>query len=45
VALAYELTRQNGTPEERLGDRQMDELLTAVLLLTVMASERWQGEQ
>ncbi|CAH0263399.1 hypothetical protein SRABI66_03515 [Stenotrophomonas lactitubi] len=37
--LAEKLTRQNGVPEKRLVDRQMEGLLMAVLSLTVMASE------
>lgn len=37
--LAEKLTRQNGAPEKRLVDRQMEGLLMAVLSLTVMASE------
>lgn len=43
--LAKELTRQNGAPEQGLGDRQMEGLLMAVLSLTVMASERVQGQR
>ena len=45
MALAEERTRQNGAPEQRLGDRQMEGLLMAVLSLTVMASERVQGQR
>lgn len=45
MALAEELTRQNGAPEQRLGDRQMEGLLMAVLSLTVMASEQVQGQR
>jgi len=43
MALAEERTRQNGAPNQRLGDRQMEGLLIAVLSLMVMASERCRG--
>lgn len=43
MALAEERTRQNGAPDQRLGDRQMEGLLMAVLALMVMASERCRG--
>lgn len=45
MALAEERTRQNGAPEQCLGDRQMEGLLMAVLSLTVMAIERVQGQR
>ncbi|AWH52072.1 hypothetical protein C1924_02140 [Stenotrophomonas sp. ESTM1D_MKCIP4_1] len=44
MALACERTRQNSGPQEYLGERQMEGLLQAVLSLTLMASERVQGQ-
>ncbi|HYQ23730.1 hypothetical protein [Stenotrophomonas sp.] len=45
IALACECTRQNGGPQEHLGERQMEGLLQAVLSLTLMATERVQGQR
>ena len=45
MALAEELTRQNGAPEKRLGDRQMEGLAMAALSLMVMASELVQRQR
>ena len=44
MALACERSRQNGAPHEYLGERRMEGLLQAVLSLTLMASERVQGQ-
>ncbi|MBP2484204.1 hypothetical protein J3A72_004496 [Stenotrophomonas sp. PvP093] len=45
MALAEELTGQNGAPEQPLGEGQMEGLLMTVLSLTMMASERVQGQR
>ncbi|MGE6334967.1 hypothetical protein [Stenotrophomonas sp. NPDC077659] len=45
MALACERTRQSGTPHEFLGERQMEGLLQAVLSLTLLATERVQGQR
>lgn len=45
LMLAAERTRQNGTDEEYVGDRVMEGLKMACVALTVMATERVQGQK
>lgn len=45
LMLAAERTRQNGSDEEYVGDRVMEGLKMACVALTVMASERVQGQK
>jgi len=45
MALANERTRQNGAPQQCIGDRHMEGLLMAVVSLTALATERVQGQR
>lgn len=45
LMLAAERTRQNGAPEEYVGDRVMEGLKMACVALTVMATERVQVQR
>ncbi|WMJ67634.1 hypothetical protein [Stenotrophomonas sp. 24(2023)] len=45
ILLAAERTRQNGEPEEYLGDRVMEGLMMACVALTAQATERLQVEE
>ncbi|KRG51247.1 hypothetical protein [Stenotrophomonas beteli] len=45
LMLAAERTRQNGAPEEYLGDRVMEGLKMACLALTAQVAERLQGHR